>query len=166
MVSSFAPNYANWHRIVVTDDFIALAVRDYEASTIDHFRRMVTTIPVMSAFWDISKAMFTGRDNLTTSVRKNDKFPIGVPGIPDLNSSPELVKVLRSSIRSLQVRPRSLKSVPKGCVMVSGRVDIEGTKAWAQFSILGYYNPMKDAWAALPIIGLGPVRPVRLKPVG
>lgn len=166
MTSDSALNQANWHRIVVTEDFIAVAVRDYDASTIDQFWRVISTVPVISAVWNVSKAMFTGRDNLKTSVKKNDKFPIGVPGVPDLSSSPELAKVLRSNIRSLQTRPRSIKSVPKGCVMVSGRIDVEGTKAWGQFSIMGYYNPMKDAWAALPIIGIASVRPVTLKPVG
>ena len=128
----------------------------------ERFLRVVSPLPILTAFWGITKTVFGGGQMPIT--KSGGDATTSLPIVPSLASTPLLFQTVRKYFSQLQ-RPKPPSSVPKGHVAISGRIDVTGTREWASFHFFGCYDPKRNTWAGIPHFQLTAIRPLRLNPM-
>lgn len=154
-------HHINRCRLLINDDFLAWIAQGYDEQTVDRFLRIVSPVSLLSAFWGITKTVFSG-GQIPIMKSKGDETSF-LPAVPSLAPTPLLLQTVRKYFSKLQ-RPKPTGVVPRGHIAISGRIDVTGTRQWASFHFFGCYDPKRDSWAGIPHFQLTAIRPLRLNP--
>lgn len=142
---------------------MAWIAQGYDEQTVQRFLRIVSPVSLFTAFWGITRTVFGGGQipiTMSTGAETDS-----LPALPRFAPTPLLSQAIRMYLPQVQ-RPNTSDAVPKGHVVISGRIDVSGTREWASFHFFGCYDPKSDTWAGMPQFQLTAIRPLHLKPAG